>query len=186
MRISLAAAVLPLALIATHANAGNLELKLNDSMAEFNYFAGAANAGLQDGELGFGFLFNEDNDLVGTVSFVSSGRMDESLSFSIGVKSHLVHVDTPSETLVTFGLGAGVGYTLRGTPITLSANGFVAPNILTFGDASGLTEWELRAQAQVLPNAAVFVGWRALSVDLDTIGNYDVDDAFHVGLQLRF
>lgn len=186
MRRRLAAAMLPLVLVTTHATAANLELKLNDEMAEFNFVAGAANAGLQDGEIGFGFLFNEENDLAGSISFIASGHMDQSLGFSIGVKSYVMHIDEPSETLLTFGLGAGIGYTLRGTPITLGASGFVAPNILTFGDASGLTEWELRAQAQVLPNAAVFVGWRQLRVDLDVGGDYELDDALHVGLQLGF
>ncbi len=185
MRRTLVAALLPLALAST-AQADSLDLKLNDSMAELIYATGAQNLGLQDGDVSVGFLFNEDNDLAATLGFQSTGRMDDALSFAIGLKSWGVHVDEAEETLLSFGLGAGIGYTIPGTPVTLSASGYVAPNILTFGDSSGVREWSVRAQAQVLPNAALFVGWRELRVRLDDYGSYELDDTVHIGLRLGF
>jgi hypothetical protein len=173
--------------LAPAAQADTLDLKLNDSMAELTYGTGAENIGLQEGDIGIGFMFNEESDLVGTLSFQSIGRVDDALSFALGVKTYIARLDGPRENLLALAVGGGIGYTLPGTPLTASASGFIAPSILTFGDAERVRELNVRLQAQLLPNAAVFVGWRELRTRLDEgRGDYKVDDDFHVGVKLAF
>lgn len=185
MRRTLSAALLSVA-VAPMAYADSIDLRLNDNMAEITYATSAANLGLQDGDVSVGFLFNTDNDLVGSVGFQTVGRVDNYLSFSIGLKGYGVRVDEPREGLAAFAVSGGVGYTIPNSPVTVALGGAVAPDILTFGDSSGIQEWSLRLQAQLLPNAAVYVGWRELRVQLDDAPTHRVDNDLHLGLKLGF
>ncbi|RFA26183.1 hypothetical protein CAI21_17810 [Alkalilimnicola ehrlichii] len=186
MRRVLYVALAALGLAPSAYASSSIDLKLNDNMAEVTYATAADGLGFQDGDVGVGLLFNDDSDIAAHASLQSFGRMDDYVSFAVGLKGYAIRVDEPSENVASFAIGGGVGYTIPNTPVTASLSGFIAPNILTFGDASRVREWSARVQAQLLPNAAVFVGWRELSLRLDEGGTYKLDDEFHVGLRLGF
>lgn len=185
MRRLLSAALIS-ALLVPAAQAASLELKLNDEMAELEYAAPTGAMGLSGGEWGAGLLFNEDDDVVGTLSLRSLNRVSEALKFAVGFRGYLGNLDVPDEDLSSVAIGASVALSLAAQiPVSIGLSGYLAPDILTFGDAEGLREVALRVEAQLTPTAAVFVGYRELSVEFPG-GDYEVDDGGHLGVRLGF
>lgn len=173
-------------LFASSAQAADLELRLSDDAGELEYLTGSEEVGLRNGRLGVGVLFNEEDDVIGQLRLESIGRVSESLSFLVGVKGYLGDLDRADETLTAVSVGGGVRLGLASQiPVALVLSGFVAPDVLTFGDLEGVVELEARLEAQLTPNAAAFVGYDFFEVDTGP-RDMDVQDGLSVGVRLGF
>jgi ethanolamine transporter EutH len=172
--------------LAQAAHARSLELALNDDMAQFTYSTGLWN--VQSAELGAGILFNEDDDLLGTLRLVSISRVSHALRFAVGMQGYLGKLDDIDTTMSAIAIGGNVGFSLASqVPLSLVLEGWLAPRILSFGKIEDVTELSARIEADLSQHAAVFVGYRKLKTDL-TRGprNYELDDSAHIGVRIRF
>jgi len=61
-----------------------------------------------------------------------------------------------------------------------------APKASSFGDLEGYLEYSLGLDYQVLRAASVYLGYRQLKVDVKDVGNFTVDNGWHLGLRLTF
>lgn len=176
------------ALVAPAAHAATLDLSLNDEAAQFLVTSPTDSWGMQDAEAGVGVLFNEDDDLVGILRLLSVNRVSPSLRFGVGVQGYLGDLDDPNETVSGAAIGGNVGLSLAAqVPISLVLEGWIAPNILSFGEAEGFTDVSARIEAEVSNRAAVFVGYRQLEVDLeDTRRDYEIFDGGILGVRVGF
>jgi hypothetical protein len=173
-------------LLAANAQAADLELRLTDDAGELEYLTASETVGLQNGRLGVGVLFNEADDVIGQLRLESIGRVSESLSFQVGVKGYVGDLDRADETLTAIGIGGGVRFSLASQiPLSLVLSGFVAPDVLTFGDLEGVLELETRLEAQLTPNAAAFIGYDFFEADVGP-RDVDVQDGLSVGVRLGF
>lgn len=187
MRKALSAfALAVLAMPAAHA--ASLDLSLSDDSAQFLLTTPTDQWGMRDGEAGVGLLFNEDDDLLGTLRLLSTNRVSPSLRFGVGVQGYLGDLDEVNETASAIAVGGNVGFSLAAqVPITLVLEGFIAPNILSFGDIERVTEYGARIEGEVSERAAVFVGYRKIEMDLDAgRGDYEVEDGLNLGVRIGF
>jgi hypothetical protein len=180
--LALSAALMP------SAHAASLDLSLNDEMAQFLVTSPTETWGMQDAEVGFGLLFNEDDDLIGTLRLLSTNRVSPSLRFGVGVQGYLGDLDGPNETPSAIAIGGNVAVSLAAqVPIALVLEGWLAPNILAFGDAERITDVSARVEAEVSNRAAVFIGYRLLEVDIENAGNdYEIVDGGVLGVRFGF
>ncbi len=83
-----------------------------------------------------------------------------------------------------FGLapGAEARYAL---PMAVVANIFYAPEIITFGEADDILEFNVRYELQVASRAVGSVGYRLLDVDRDNGDDQAVENV-QLGLRLAF
>lgn len=187
MRRLLIACVLAISLVPA-ANARSLELALNDDVAQFLFSTATDPYGVRNAELGIGVLFNEDDDLVGTLRLLSTNRVSPSLRLGVGVQGYLGDLDRPNETMSGIAIGGNVGIGLAAQiPVALVLEGWIAPRILSFSDTEKIKEWSARIEAQVSKQAAVFVGYRRLKVDLEGFSRgHKVDDNAQIGVRIGF
>lgn len=180
--IALSIALLPAA------HASDLELSLSDDTAELMFTVPTENFGLQDGRVGAGVLFNDDDDYIGQLSLESIGRVSQSLSFNVGIKGYAGQLDDPDDDVTAIGIGGGIRVGLATQiPLAVLVNGFLAPDILSFGDAEGLKEFEARLEAGFARNAAAFIGYNLFEVEVENRRrDVEVQDGVNVGVRLSF
>ena len=63
---------------------------------------------------------------------------------------------------------------------------FVAPDITSFGDTEGLTEFTFRVELEVMPSTRGYVGYRRLEPELTEAGDVKLDDEVHIGIRINF
>lgn len=179
--LALSAALVPAA------HAANLELTLNDDVAQFLVTAPGDRWGMSNTEVGAGILFNEEDDLLGTLRLMSTNRISPSLRFGVGVQGYLGELDNYDETASAVAIGGNVGLSLAAqVPLSLVLEGWIAPNILSFGDIEKTKEWSARIEAAISRQAAVFVGYRKLEMEVEDRRDYELDDSANIGVRLGF
>lgn len=186
MRRILLSAAVSLA-FASSAQAGALEIGLGDDSAELFLTAPTGPYGFEDGQAGAGVAFNEDDDIVGQLSLEKIGRISESLRFNVGVKGYFGDMDRADETFSAVGVGGSVRFGLASSiPMGLILRGYIAPSVLSFSGAEGVTELDARVEAEFARSAAAFVGYSFMEVDLEGRGDVEVRDGLNVGVRLNF
>ena len=132
------------------------------------------------------FLFNEERDNVLTASvlydvdWVTTAGMR--LSFGTRVYAGLLSIENAD----VFGIGANIeaGYVLplEKFPLALTAGLGYAPDILTFGQADRIFDWNVRAGLPLTSSVDAFVGIRFLQFDTRP-GDRELDDQIHIGFR---
>jgi len=181
--------LLGLAAIST-ANANDFEAALSKETAQFTFRSDSSLIGWGGADLALGLFYNDESDIIAQASLVQMRQPSEEtpLTFGVGVKVYLGHLDDPDEDLAALGIGGEVRYTIPGTmPMALYARGFYTPDITSFTDAKEIVDFTLGFQVEILPQTMGFVGIRHLEIDTDDDGSYDADDDnIHLGVRLTF
>jgi len=181
--------LLCLALVpAAHAN--DFEAALSKETAQFTFRSDSSLIGWGGADLALGFFYNDDSDFIGQASLLQMRQPSEEtpITFGVGVKAYLGHLDDIDQDVAAFAVGGTVRYTIPGTmPMAVYARGFYAPDITSFADAEKVIDYTIGFQLEILPQTVGFVGIRHLEFDTDDKDGYDADDNnFHVGVRLTF
>jgi len=136
-------------------------------------------------------LLSDDRDIVGSAALMSSGVLENlipgPLSVSIGGRAYAALLDDPDDDVFGLAPGAEARLTLPfGTPMYAVANFFYAPDIITFGDAKDVLDFNARFEVQFLPRAVGFVGYRLLEFDREQGGDEDIVNSVQLGLRFTF
>ena len=184
-RVSFVSALLLLVLPA--ANAGDLDLNVNDDAARLSYAWRLPDVKAQ---LDAGWLHHQDRGDIGhfglhLVDLASGGQ--NPVRGGLGGKVFYMNSDGLDETGFAVGLGGFLSYTLpRYNRFAVSGHLYFAPDVLAFSGASGYQEVEARISYNVLRQADVYLGLRYSEADFDDRGEDLIDNGLHVGIQLRF
>ena len=172
------------------ANANDFEAALSKETAQFTFRSDSSLIGWGGADLGLGFFYNDESDFVGQASLVQMRQPSEEtpVTFGVGVKAYLGHLDDVDQDVVAFAVGGEVRYAIPGTmPMAVYARGFYAPDITSFADTKEVVDLTIRFQLEIMPQTIGFVGVRRLEFDTDDEGSYDADDDnFHIGVRLTF
>jgi hypothetical protein len=172
------------------ANANDFEAALSKETAQFTFRSDSSLIGWGGADLALGLFYNDDSDIIAQGSLVQMRQPSEDtpLTFGVGVKAYLGHLDDINEEIVAFAIGGEVRYTIPGTmPMAVYARGFYAPEITSFADAKEVVDYTIGFQLEILPQTIGFVGIRHLEFDTDDEGSYDADDDnLHIGVRLTF
>ena len=86
-------------------------------------------------------------------------------------------------------LAAAVGGRVRFSPINrfgIGGDVFYAPKITSFLDSEEYTEWNVRADYQLLAQGFIYIGYRRVETKIKDKGTYQIDDNVHLGMKLLF
>ncbi|NOZ52577.1 MAG: hypothetical protein GXP08_05450 [Gammaproteobacteria bacterium] len=189
LRVLLALLVAMLAIaVSTTAVARKFDMNFSDESAQFKYdfLIGATNYGRT--ELGVGFIYNEDDNNLAEISLQvidQAGSKTPGLELGVGPKVYAA--DTNAGDVAAVGLGGQLRYKNPRVPRVIYVGMFYfAPGIVSFLDAEDMYEFAVRLQYEVLPSANAYVGYRKIEVEFEKIGDVEIDDSVHVGLEFKF
>ena len=176
---------------ATGSRTNAVELALTEETLQAAYFTDAGVVGLRGGSLALGLLLSDDRDIVasGTVLApnVLATLLPGPLSLTIGGKAYAALLDDPDDDVFGLAPGLEARYALPfGTPMAVVGNIFYAPDILTFGDADDVLDFNVRFEVQFVPRAVGFVGYRLLDFDRDEAGDDEIVENVQLGLRFAF
>ena len=166
--------------------AQSVELELNDKTVRLQV-AGAV-WGQQHGrlELEGGYLYSDnDNDVLHLGMHVYNDVVDSPLSFGLGAR--LYWADADGFDAGALAVGGKIHYAppaLRG--VGFGANVYYSPTVTTFSDAETFTEWNVLVDYQLMPQAALYLGYRDIRAEIEDAGWVDVEDGGYLGVQFRF
>ncbi len=179
-----------LALVSAGASADQVDVNLSNDTAYMKYASTLNYNGYGRTDMEIGALYTEAGDVMGSFGMFMTGEAGSDvpgLGFGLTVRLYAMNLDAPDASLAAVALGGGATYKpAPGSRFGVTAYINYAPNITTFGDAENLMETGLRAEYEVLPGAAAYVGYRLIRTELVGLGDIDLDDGGHVGLRLSF
>jgi OmpA family/YfaZ precursor/EF hand len=169
-----------------------IELAVTDDTLQGKFLTDAGLVGLDGNTIGFGLLLTGDRDIVGDVEFLAPGLLrallPDFVQVSLGARGLVGLLDDPDDDVVGIAPGAAarVRLPVGGPPMYIAGDFFYAPDILTFGDADRVIDFNVRYELQFLQNTTGFVGYRLLNFDRENGGDDDIVDSLNVGLRLAF
>lgn len=180
--------VLGLVLVAQPVMADSLDLNIHSDAIRATYARaiGQAERGL---EFDAGLLHAENpgetQDLVHAGLMVSGQNWSKQGNFDISLGGRAVAADLKAGNV----LAAAVGGRVRFSPINrfgIGGDVFYAPKITSFLDSEEYTEWNVRADYQLLAQGFIYIGYRRVETKIKDKGTYQIDDNVHLGMKLLF
>lgn len=186
LRASVAALTL---LVAAEAGARELDLSLSNDTAMLRYATPISYSGYGQTSADVGFMYTESDDfmIVGGIGMMGeAGSHAPGLHFGVGARGYGVSLDNGAD-LGAVALG-GTGWFVppEFNRMGLVAQFYFAPDVTTFGDADRLWDFSSRAEYEVLPEAALYVGYRNVRARLKNRPDVDLDKGWHIGLRMSF
>jgi len=190
LRASIAAL---LCVFGAEAGARELDLSLSNDTALFRYSSPISYSGYGQTNADFGFMYTELDDVMvlgGIEMMGEAGSHAPGLHLGVGVKGYGVSLDNGAD-IASVALGAKAWYVPpEFNRLGLVGQFYFGPDVTTFGDAEKFWDFNMRAEYEVLPEAAVYLGYRNVRARLErvTAGKRDVDldKGWHIGLRMSF
>ena len=185
--VSLVAAILP-TLFSPMAWADSFDVNLRDTSAQIQYSASMGRDTLGKAELHAGVLYANKQNMLGDFGLLVKddvGGNAPGVTVGVGIKGLMAKVgDIDAAALALGGL-------VRFAPFADSRFGIVghlyfSPNIVTFGNANRYTETVLRLEYEIIPQAAVYVGYRRISFGFEKLPNIVLEKGAHLGVRMMF
>lgn len=174
----------------TIAYAQRIDINTNDETAEVEIRAIISEKVYGYSEFNARFLYSSEkhaDNKLGSAGVDAYGELDALPGLEMGVGTKLYGGRVDHEDV----LGVGLGGLLRYAPPAM--NGFVfsgtlyyAPKVLSFLDSERLLESGLRLGYQIIPNAAVYVGYRNIRTHIEHDGRSRVAEGVYGGLEFSF
>ncbi len=168
---------------------GELDINLSDDSVRVRYGQDLPSGSQGQKQYGVGVLYNTDDNTMVDLWFQitdEAGSKAPGLDLSVGPKAYFG--STKTQEYLAFALGGALIYRpLDANRMLLTAEGYIAPNIVTFLDANNLWEVNLRLGYEVLPTAVVYISYRQIRANFERVENEEVvDRGGQLGLDLRF
>ncbi len=174
------------------AMAAGLDINLHDEAAEFVLTAPAEEyTAIEAGQLGGGFLFNNDGDVITSAYLHAEGPPTEGFSplvFGAGVKGYSGYLDGPDRLMGGVALAGSARLSVP-TQIPQAAvlKVHYGPDIITSSNVERILETTLRYEFELTPQAGAYVGYRFFEMATsDKYSDQTIDDSLHLGLRIGF
>lgn len=180
---------LVLCLAAATVSAAEFEIALSKDTAAIDILNDSDILGSGGAELSIGGLYNDADDILGHIGLLVRGvpAGEQPFSFGLGGRLYFAKIDEPDASAGALALGAGLRYLIPGNiPMAVGGDIYYAPGITAFSDADEMYDMKIRFEADVLPSATAFIGYRNVMVSIEDGPNYDIDEDVHVGIRILF
>jgi hypothetical protein len=174
--------------------AQDVEITASDEVIQLSYLKSSNLLGSGQQDLNFGILLTEDRDIVGSAGLMVPRLLNTIfpnwLTVSAGAKGYFSLLSEPQDADI-FSLAPGVEARINastmGIPMYLIGSFFYAPEILTFGDADSMYDYEIRFELDFSSSVTGLIGYRKLRYKLDRIDDHrNVEDGLIVGVRVGF
>ena len=173
------------------AYAVGIDLKLGNETAEILYLTESSTFGYGGADMGMGFFFNENDDLMFSTQAIVTGNSasnENALQFGVGIKLIFASLDKPNKNVGALGFAGQIRYVIpSSTPVAFLLEGAIAPQATSFGSAEQYIEYRAAVELEVTPSARAYIGYRSIEVDLEQFGSsIEIDDEVHLGVRIEF
>jgi hypothetical protein len=172
--------------------AGSFDVQFSKNTARLGYATEMTTTQSGPVDLEFGFLFNEDDDYMGTAGvMIRNDTLNTPVVLSVGSRFYYADAgNAPDKTNATVS-AVTIGGELLFIPEALGGFGFGAyyfgaPSVVSFQDADGFTEYGLYVDYLITPNTSIYVGHETIKADLKGGGSVEIDDSAYIGIGVRF
>ncbi len=164
------------------------QVSLSETSAQLKYGMLVGGQRFGRSELTAGFLYNSDSDYIAEAALLVVDEAGSKLpGMRIGLGGKFYGASIPNNELAALAIGGEVYYTLsRMDRLTLAAEGFYAPSIVSFLDTERFWEVAGRVQYAVLPTAEAFIEYRKFYAELDSGAGVSIDKGIRLGLRIEF
>jgi len=174
-------------LLCGNAWSGELDLSFNDDAVRFLYIHDFDGSDLQ-GDLGIA-LNSDEGTAINASLYVTGLASDgtDPLEAGLGVRSGYVDGEFSKQNGIPVAVGGFVKYTFPAmNRLSLRAEGWIAPDVLSLGDLDRYQDFTFRAQYAVLKQADVYVGARYLNTEFSNGSRALIDNGLNIGFNIRF
>jgi len=180
--------------VSAQAAADSISVSLSNDTAYAEYGMPLEYSAYGRTDLEFGVMNTDSSDLMGTVGISMIGEVGSQapgLQFGLTIKGYAMSFDESDIDVAAITLGVKAWFVPpQASRIGVIVHGNYAPAITTYADAETLWEAGIRAEYEVLPGAAMFVGYRRVSATLESQpadnADIDMDEGGHIGLRMTF
>ena len=169
------------------AGADTLDVALSNTTAQFKYGAPSSLSGKS--EVYAELMYNDVNSVLGGVGVLVANEQGNGLSIGVGAKvvAGTVKAAPNRKNASATALGVQVRFELPADRrIAFTGEAYVAPKIITFGDAKRFQQMAVRAEYAISEQTAVYVGYRKSLFGLSSGTDAVFANGPHVGIQLAF
>ena len=179
LRIVLLATTL---LMSSATSADEINIRLGSDSARFMYLTET----FSSLELELGLLYNENNDfLINTGLLVRGESVSMPLVVSVGARAY--YADRGPYTVGAIAIGGDLLLSPESwSGLGVGAYYYVAPDVVSFADADGLTEYSVYASFQITPQARVMAGYQKINVSIENVADITFDKGAYFALNLSF
>ena len=174
-------------LLCGNAWAGELDLSFNQDALRFLYIHDFAE---NDLKADLGLALNSDTGTVLNASLYVAGLASDGidpLEAGLGARSGYVDGDLSGQSGIPVAVGGFVKYTFPAmNRLSIRAEGWIAPDVLTLGDLDRYQDFTIRAQYGVLKQADVYIGARYLNTEFSNGSRALIDNGLNIGFNIRF
>ncbi len=189
MKLQASAAALMLCVSSSIALAEEVDLSLSNDTVLAKYIMPISYSGYGRTDAEFGVMYTESDDFMMSAGLSMMGEVGShapGLQGGVSIKGYGVSLDS-GDDVGAVALGGSVWFVPPAmSRIGLVANLNFAPDITTFGDAKRFWDFNARGEYEVLPEAAVYLGYRKVRTRLERNVDVDLDKGWHIGLRMSF
>lgn len=162
----------------------SIELDMHNKVLGFNYL-NSDSILIKGMGVEAGFLMIESAKPLFHLGLSVAGKnLSENGSFDIALGGRFYNYGESGSAFNALALGGKVRFSPM-PRVGLSGHLYFAPDITTFGDSNGLTDFMVRADYQVIPQAFAYIGYRSIDVKYPGT-SASIDKDFHIGMKLLF
>lgn len=170
-----------------------IELAVTEETLQGRYNRDADLVGLDGNRLSFGLLLSDEREAVINGEIMApgllAGMLPDFVTLSLGGTAMIGLLDEPDDDIIALAPGAEARVRLPvpfDTPMFGVGRIFYAPDVVTFGDADRVIDFEGRFEVQFLENTVGFVGYRVLNFEREDQGDDKVVNNLQAGLRFVF
>lgn len=180
-------AVVAALLLCVNASAGEIDLSFNSDALRLLYVNELAGSDLQ---WDAGVAHNSDTGTLITGSLYVAGLAADGsnpLQAGVGARTGYIDGEESDQSGLPLAVGGFLQYTFpRLNRLSVRADAWFAPDILTLGDLDKYQDYSIRLQYAVLRQANVYIGARYLSGEFSNDSKALIDNGLNVGLNFSF
>lgn len=166
--------------------ADSIDVNLNNNTAQFQYIAPVGYSEEGKAELHAGFLYDNNDNVLGDVGLLVMGDMGKSSDTSLGVGLKAVAA-LSGDFSVALALGGKIRFTpFANRRIGLVGLVYVAPKIVSFGGADFFVQGGISIEYEIIKHAVAYVGYRNLRFGVENRPDMLDEKNGHLGVRISF
>jgi hypothetical protein len=164
-----------------------VELAVSNQALQLRYLDDAEVIGRAESDLAYSLLLTEDRDIVGSAAlFVDTDlQFMPRLTIQIAPQAYAALLDEEDNDVFALAFGVKIRYdVVRARGIAIVGHAFYSPDVLTFGTADNMRDFEARGEIRLTERLIGFAGYRWFRLSLTGTQEEDLQNQFFAGLRV--
>ncbi len=165
-----------------------VDINLSNDTAQFQYLASMGDVGHGKSEFHMGFLYNNSKGRLADAGIMVMNGDGSASGVALGVGVKALAVTMNKNNSMALALGGRVRFSpFADNRLGVVGQIYLAPDIVTFGDADRFVETGVRLEYEIMTQAVAYVGYRKIKFGLKVVpAGVVLDEGAHIGVRIAF